>query len=133
MSPSKKLKIFIADDSSFIRERLPDMLSEFSGVEVVGQAEDGIQVLNSVRALNPDVVILDIRMPGKSGIEVLQELKEKKRGPVVIMLTNYPYSQYREKCLALGANFFFDKSTDLNKLFTVLKQLSQERSKHPKS
>jgi len=133
MSPSKKLKVFIADDSGFIRDRLPDMLSELSGIEVVGQAEDGIQALNSIRILNPDVVILDIRMPGKNGIEVLQELKKEKPRRVVIMLTNYPYPQYRKKCLDLKADFFFDKSADFDQLFTLLKELNKRRSPHPKS
>jgi len=123
MAPKKKLKVFIADDSAFIRERLPDMLSGLSAVEVIGQAEDGIEAVNSVRALNPDVVILDIRMPGKSGIEVLKELKQDKPNLIVIMLTNYPYPQYKKKCLGLGADFFFDKSTDFDKLFDVLERL----------
>lgn len=123
MASKRKLKVFIADDSPFIRERLPDMLSELSAVEIIGQAEDGDTAISSIRALNPDVVILDIRMPGKSGIEVLKELKQDKPALVIIMLTNYPYPQYKKKCLSLGADFFFDKSTDLDKLFDVLKKL----------
>ena len=125
MASKQKLKVFIADDSAFIRERLPAMLSEIPGIEVVGQAKNGAEALDSIRALNPDVVILDIRMPGKTGIEVLHELKKDKPAPVVIMLTNYPYPQYKKKCLGLGADFFFDKSTDFDKLFDVLKELSQ--------
>jgi DNA-binding NarL/FixJ family response regulator len=123
MTPNKKLTVFIADDSAFIRERLPDMLAEITGVEVIGQAADGIEAINSVRELKPDVVVLDIRMPGKNGMEVLQELKKFEPAPCVIILTNYPYPQYRKKCLDMGADYFFDKSTDFDRLFTVVKQL----------
>jgi len=123
MTPSKKLTVFIADDSAFIRERLPDMLAEITGVEVIGQAADGIEAINSVGKLNPDVVVLDIRMPGKNGMEVLQEIKKFEPAPCVIILTNYPYPQYRKKCLDMGADYFLDKSTDFDRLFSVIKQL----------
>ena len=68
------------------------------------------RALESVRELVPDVVILDIRMPGDSGIEVLEKMKKNVDPPVVIMFTNYPFPQYREKCRQAGAEFFFDKS-----------------------
>jgi DNA-binding NarL/FixJ family response regulator len=123
MVQNKKLKVFIADDSTFIREQLPAMLSEISGVEVVGQADDGAEALDSIRTLNPDVVILDIRMPRKTGIVVLKELKKDKPAPIVIMLTNYPYPQCREICQEAGADFFLDKSADFDKLFDILKGL----------
>jgi len=124
MTTSGALRVFIADDSEFIRERLPQRLVDFTGAEIVGQASDGEKALASIRALKPDVVILDIRMPGKSGIEVLQELKKDKSPPVIVMLTAYPYPQYREKCMALGADFFLDKASEFDKLDEILRQLS---------
>jgi DNA-binding response OmpR family regulator len=68
-------------------------------------------------------VILDIRMPGGSGMDVLQAIKREKQAPMVIMLTNYPYPQYRKKCLGLGADYFFDKSTEFEKVTELFKQL----------
>ena len=123
MTSNKKLTVFLADDSALIRERLPGMLAEITGVEVIGQAADGIEAINSVRELKPDVVVLDIRMPGKNGMDVLRELKKFEPTPCVIILTNYPYPQYRKKCLDMGADYFLDKSADFDSLFTVLKQL----------
>jgi len=79
--------------------------------------------VNSVGKLNPDVVILDIHMPGKNGMEVLKELKKFEPAPCAIMLTNYPYPQYRKKCADLGADYFLDKSADFEELFTVITQL----------
>jgi DNA-binding NarL/FixJ family response regulator len=123
MTSNKKLTVFLADDSALIRERLPGMLAEITEVELIGQASDGIEAINSVRELKPDVVVLDIRMPGKNGMEVLQELKKFEPAPCVIIMTNYPYPQYRKKCLDLGADYFLDKSTDFDRLLTVIKQI----------
>jgi DNA-binding NarL/FixJ family response regulator len=123
MLSNKRLTVFVVDDSAFIRERLPGMLAEITGVEVIGQAADGIVAVDSIGKLKPDVVVLDIRMPGKNGMEVLQELKKFEPAPCVIMLTNYPYPQYRKKCLDMGADYFLDKSADFDGLFTVIKQL----------
>jgi len=120
-----KLKVFIADDSSFIHERLPGVLNEISGVEVIGEARDGVEALDLILKLNPDVVILDIRMPGKSGIDVLAELKKQKPELKIIMLTNYAYPQFKQKCLELGAAYFFEKSTDFEKLYSVLQEMSK--------
>ena len=119
------MKVFIADDSAIVRESLTDMLSELPEIEIIGQAEDGLQATNIITKLNPDVVILDIRMPRGNGIDVLQNIKKNNPALIVIMLTNYPYPQYRKKCMDLGADFFFDKSTEFEKVTEVCKQLIQ--------
>jgi len=121
-----KLTVFLADDSVFIRERLQAMLAELTGVEVIGQAADGIEAVNSIGELKPDVVVLDIRMPGKNGMEVLWELKTLEPAPCVIILTSYHYPQYRKKCLDMGADYFLNKSADFDRLFTVMKRLRQK-------
>ena len=116
------MKVFIADDSEVVCERLKTMLSDLPDTEVVGQAKDVPGSIESIRTLHPDVVILDIRMPGGSGIDVLEETKKINTAPVVIVLTNYPYPQYRKKCMDLGAEYFFDKSTEFEKVPEVLKK-----------
>lgn len=120
------MKIFIADDSAVVRERLKIMFSELPGIEIVGEARNVSEALNSIKKLHPDVVILDIKMPGGNGISVLENIKKIELAPVVIMLTNYPYPQYRKKCMDLGADFFFDKSTEFEKVMEVLEQLIQD-------
>jgi DNA-binding NarL/FixJ family response regulator len=117
------MKVFIADDSKVLCERLTEMLSDVPGIEIIGQAQDVATSLAAIKKLNPDIVILDIRMPGGSGIDVLQAIKREKHAPMVIMLTNYPYPQYRKKCLGLGADYFFDKSTEFGKVMELFKQL----------
>ena len=71
-------------------------------------------------ALKPDAVILDIRLPGRSGIQVLKEIKAAHPETVVIMLTNYDFDQYRRQCLQLGADYFFNKTLEFEKVMTVL-------------
>ena len=102
-----KLKVFISDDSATVRERLVTMALDLPEVDVVGQAEDAPASLDAIRQTRPDVVILDIRMPGGSGIEVLRTLKKMTPAPAVIMLTNFAYAQYRKKCEEAGADFLF--------------------------
>ena len=119
------MRVFIADNSMPILERLKVMLSDLSEIEIIGEAKDGIGAIKAVRKLNPDVVILDIRMPGVDGIDVLNYIKNNTQNVTVIMLTNYPYPQYRKKCMELGADYFFKKSTEFENVMETLKQLIQ--------
>ena len=131
MIPSRsnhKIRIYIADDSLIVRERLVTMLNELAGIEIVGQAENVAEAVSGIRDLQPDVVILDIRMPGGSGIKVLQNIKQAGAGPMVIILTNFPYPGYRQRYLQAGADFFLDKSTEFDQIPDLL-----ERSKWPKT
>ncbi len=116
------LKVFLADGSALVRERLAELISEIEGVEVVGQAEDAHQSLEAIQRLRPDVVTLDIRMPGGSGIQVLEAIKKSTADPVVIVLTAFPYPQYRQKCLAAGAEYFFDKAAEFEQVAEVLEK-----------
>lgn len=120
------MKVLVVDDSALLRERLVSLVSELPEVTTIGQAQDTSQALNAVQKLNPDVVILDIRLSEGNGIEILQRIKKKNSTPVTIMFTNYPYPQYRKKCEELGADFFFDKSTEFHKITDVLKKINQE-------
>jgi len=117
------MKVFIADDSPILCERLKTMLSDFPEVEISGQAKDTPEAIKFIKELKPDVVILDIRMPGGSGIEVLQSIKKDRPDIKVIVFTNYPYPQYRKKCMELGADFFFAKATESEEVPKVIEQL----------
>ena len=125
MARAKSLQVVIVDDSVVIRQRLVSLLEETHGVDVAGVATDGFEGLETVQKLHPDVVILDIRMPGMGGIEFLEALQgDNELSPTVIVLTNFPYPAYRKRCQELGAEYFFDKSTEFAAAVEVLKQLS---------
>ena len=117
------MKIIIADDSELIHERLTAMTSELPECEIVGQARDGGAAIKLIKDRKPDVVVLDIRMPKRNGIDVLKNIKKYNSIPRVIIFTNYPYPQYKTKCAALGADYFLDKTTEFQKLRELLEQL----------
>ena len=125
------IKVFIADDSLIVREHLVTMLDELVGIEIVGQAENVAESISAIRQLRPDVVILDIRMPGGSGLDVLQTIKQDAVAPIVIILTNYPYPAYRQKCLQVGADFFLDKSTEFDQIPALFEQFKRGSGSDP--
>ena len=120
----KKIRVFIADDSPTVRDRLNALLNDMNNVEVVGHAEDAMQAIRDIQNIQPDVVILDIRMPAGSGIGVLRSLQKQDSRPKIIMLTNYPFLQYRKTCLEAGASYFFDKSSEFEKIPQALTQMA---------
>ena len=123
------MRLFIADDSELLRSHLVSMISEFKEIEIVGQVKYAREAVESIRKLNPDVVILDIRMPDGNGIKVLEKIRKDNILAKVIIFTNFPYVQYRKKCMDAGADFFFYKATEFEKLIEVLKQLMPDYRK----
>jgi DNA-binding NarL/FixJ family response regulator len=119
------MRIVIADDNAPFRTRLAALLSSIGGVEVVGQAEDVPGALETIDRTKPDTVILDIHMPGGSGLDLAQAVKSSHRTTRVIMLTVGPRSEYQSMAYLRGADFFFEKSSDLRKLAKMLKALAR--------
>jgi DNA-binding NarL/FixJ family response regulator len=124
----KTMEVFIVDDSAIIRERLKNMLLEIPDVRIAGEAKAANEAIRSIKKLKPDAVILDLRMPGGNGIDVLKSIKSNNTTPVIIILTNYPYPQYKKKCMEAGADYFLDKSTDFEKVLEILKELIQKET-----
>ena len=117
------MKVFIVDDSRAFRKELINLLSKLKEVEIVGQAQDSVKAMEAIQRLKPDAVILGIPIPGGNGIRLVKNIKKDKLAPIVIILTHYPYRQYRKKYMDAGADFFFDKSTEFEKVIEVLKKL----------
>lgn len=118
---SSPRSVFLVDDSPVVRDRLAGMISEIPRVRVVGQADIAFEAIAAIRRLRPAVVVLDISMPGGSGIYVLETIKRENPAPQVIMLTNFTHDEYRQKCLRLGADHFFDKTTEFEKVLDILR------------
>jgi len=117
------MRVFIADDSEVVVERLADLLQEIPGVQLVGRANDGSQAIRSIVEMNPDAVILDLQMPGSSGLEVLRAVRRTHPSLCVLICTNFPYPQYRKECIAAGANFFLDKSAEFERIPAIFRDL----------
>jgi DNA-binding NarL/FixJ family response regulator len=106
----KYLKIVIAEDSKILSDILQRTLAGIEGFMVVGVAPDGVEAMRLVRELNPDVLVLDISMPLKDGIEVLKEIHAEDFSTVIVMYTSDLNPLTRTTCLEAGANFFLEKS-----------------------
>jgi DNA-binding NarL/FixJ family response regulator len=120
------MRVLIADDSELIVQRLVAMLAHVGGVEIVDQVSTVEETRQAMRRFRPDAVILDMQMPGGSGIDVLESMKKERLVSTVIVLTNHPYAPYRKKCLQIGAKFFLDKSNEFEKVGEVLQELIRE-------
>ena len=117
------LTVYIVDDSQVMRERLTESVADIAGVEIAGQSGDPFEALDRIRKSHPDVVILDIRLPQISGIDLLKDIKERPAAPIVIMITNYPYHQYRQACMAAGADYFFSKIDEFEMIRETLNRI----------
>jgi len=119
------MRVIIADDSEILRCRLVEMLKEIEGIEIVAEAKDTKEAIETTRIHHPDVLIIDIRMPGEDGIVAIESIKKGKRNkPKIIVFTNYPYLQYRKRCVEAGADFFFYKALEFERLVALIKELA---------
>ena len=121
--------VFIVDDSPIVRDRLVQLLEEVPDLKVVGHADLAFDAIRSIRRTRPNAVVIDISMPGGSGIHVLESLQELNPRPLSIMLTNFSHAPYRQRCSQLGANFFFDKSREFERVQQVLSALTASSSR----
>ena len=124
------MRLFIADDSEHLRTRLIEILSEIPNVEIVGDADNFNDAVVGIESLNPDLVILDIRMPGGNGIIILEKIRKIKQPPLIIIFTNYPYLQYRKRCMDAGADFFFYKAIEFEELVNQISVLAKSKRAH---
>jgi len=119
----RKIRVLIVDDSDNIRSMLVRLCAGLPKLEVVGEAKDGLEALEAIQKLKPDVVTLDIRMPKLNGLQVLKSLREGESKPIIIMLTGVTEEIYRQKCFEFGAKHVFAKGTELDEIVRVLRAL----------
>ncbi len=112
--------IVIADDSALLRERICKLITGLNESIMICEAENGKRAMELINTKKPDLVILDIRMPEMNGIEVLKKIRELKIKTKVCMLTNFPFPQYKKKCIELGADYFFDKNMEFERILDII-------------
>jgi CheY-like chemotaxis protein len=117
------LRLLIADDSSIVRERLRNLLIEVPHVEVVGETADVAGTIEAIRTSRPDVVILDINMPGGSGFDVLEMVRLEQLKTAVIVASNLVEPEYQRRALAEGARAFVDKSRDFMRVAGLVQEM----------
>lgn len=114
------LRVLIVDDSPIIRDRLSEFLSDLPNMALVGKAEDGRQGETLFRQHRPDLVILDIDLPEIGGLDLLSQFKAEDPACIVVMLTSYSFRQIRQRCKTLGADYFFEKAREFDKVTELL-------------
>ncbi len=121
------IRILIADDHTIVREGLKQIVAEVPDMEVVDTASNGEEALKKALKNDFDVIILDISMPVKSGLDVLKELKEKKPGLNILMLSIHPEEHYALRVLKAGASGYLTKESAPDELITAIRRVSQGR------
>ncbi|HET6580275.1 MAG TPA: response regulator, partial [Methanoregula sp.] len=118
------VKVLIVDDSVFMRTIIKDMLSGDNSIEIVGTASDGVEALEKIRVLKPDIISLDIEMPGMNGLDLLRELQKVKKHPRILMLSSLTSkdAELTREAMVLGADDFMVKPQNL----PAIREISME-------
>ncbi len=119
------IKILIADDHPIVRQGLKQILSEEPDVAMVGEAQNSQEVLELVRKQDWDIVILDIKMPGRGGLDVLKELKHERPKLPVLILSVYPEDQYAVRALKAHASGYMTKESAPEELVKAIRKIIQ--------
>lgn len=119
------MRILIADDHAILRQGLRALLETGPGFQVVGEASDGLQAVEMVQELQPDLVIMDIAMPGLDGIKATRQIKEGYPGTRVLVLSMHADSSYVRRALKSGASGFLLKETAFDELKIALEFVNQ--------
>lgn len=119
------IKILIADDHAIVRRGLKQILTETPDMVVAGEAHDGQEMLDLVRSGHWDVVVLDISMPGRGGLDILKQLKSERPKLPVLMLTIYPEDQYAVRVLRAGASGYLTKESAPDHLVEAIRKVAR--------
>src|SRR5687767_13181112 len=117
----EKIKVIIADDHALFRTGVKTSLSFYPDIEFMGEAENGMQLLNQVKFLKPDIILLDIQMPIMDGIATLPELKKVLPDVKIIMLTMNDDVSMISKLMEIGANSYLTKNSDSETIYEAIK------------
>ena len=124
MTEKKIIKVFIADDHAIVREGLKQILAETGDIVVAGEAENGIDAIKLFRNAECQVMLLDISMPDRSGIEVLKQIKKERPEMAVLMLSMHREDQYAIRSLKAGAAGYLTKQSAPRELVTAIRQVA---------
>lgn len=128
-----KIRVVIADDHEVVRQGLRDMLSSCGDFLVIGEAADGLVAERLAESLSPDLLILDVALPGRRGIEVLESLRARGVRIPVVFFSMYPAIQYADYVRRAGGQGFVSKDADSQTLIDALRRVASGRSAFPPS
>jgi len=124
MTDKATIRVFIADDHAIVREGLKQILAEQRDIVVAGEAENGLDAIKLFRKSRCHVMLLDISMPDRNGIEVLKQIKQERPDLAVLMLSMHREDQYAIRALKAGAAGYLTKQSAPRELVTAIRQVA---------
>lgn len=121
------IKVILCDDHAMVRRGIRDTLSEAVDIQVTAESGSYAEVREAIRSNACDVLVLDINLPGRGGLEVLASLRETESSIKVLMLSMYPEDQYAIRCLKAGAQGYLNKAGDPAELIAAVRTVAQGR------
>jgi len=118
------IRIVVADDHTIVREGLKGILSAAGDLEVVGEAQDGHEVVKRVREIDFDLLLLDMSMPGKSGIELIKQVKSEKPKLRILVLSMHEEHQYAVRAIRAGASGYLTKESASRQLVEAIRKVA---------
>ncbi len=122
------IRVLVADDHAIVREGIKQILADQPDLQLVGEAENGQDVLRAVRAGNVDLVLLDMSMPGRSGIELIKEIKRIAPSLRVLVLSMHEEEQYAVRAIKAGAQGYLTKTSAPDELVGAIRSVAQGRA-----
>ncbi|MBC3885027.1 response regulator [Undibacterium griseum] len=121
------IRILIADDHTIMREGLKRILDGIEDVQVVGEAVDGFDTLEKVRTMEFDVLLMDLSMPGRSGVDLIRQIKDESPKLPILILTMHEEEQYAVRAIRAGARGYLTKESAGTQLLTALRKVASGR------
>ena len=129
---TETIRVLIADDHTVVRGGLVDLLEEVEGIELVAEAADGIEAVLRARATKPDVILMDLMMPRKTGIEAIEEIRKESPNARILVLTSYSDDDKVFAAIKAGALGYLLKETSTQDLLQAIRDVNRgESSLHP--
>lgn len=124
---SQQIKVLVCDDHALFREGVKTILDRASDIEVIGEAADGIQAVELARKLRPDVVLMDISMPGLRGFDAVRRIRKRRPEVKILMLTIYDDEDVVARCMEAGASGYLVKDSPPSQLIYAIQSAASDQ------
>jgi DNA-binding NarL/FixJ family response regulator len=124
MNDKLVMTAMVVEDSPAVGNYLDVLITRLPGLKLTGIATSTIEAYHQLQMAMPDILVLDIRLPDGSGLDILRHVKALPESPIVIIYTLYPFPQYRTRAFEFGADYFIDKSKDFLEIEKLLIEIS---------
>ncbi len=121
------IKVFVADDHTLIREGIKNLIENEPDLKLVGEASNPYEIVEKCQHANPDIILLDLSMPGKSGLDVLKDIKNVSPNIRVLIMTMMPEEQFAKRTLKAGASGYITKDSSPEDILAAIRKVASGR------